>query len=34
MTAYGIAHLRPPAVLPEEVFQYLERCARTTSRAI
>ena len=25
MNAYGLAHLRPPAVLHEEVFQYLER---------
>jgi uncharacterized protein (DUF1330 family) len=29
MTAYGLAHLRPPAVLPEEVFQYLERIQAT-----
>lgn len=29
MTAYGLAHLRPPAVLPEEVFQYLERIQET-----
>ncbi len=29
MTAYGIAHLRPPAVLPEDVFQYLERIQAT-----
>ncbi|MET8848801.1 DUF1330 domain-containing protein [Amycolatopsis sp. NPDC004625] len=25
MTAYGVAHLRPPAVLSEEVFEYMER---------
>lgn len=29
MTAYGIAHLRPPAALPEEVFEYLERIQAT-----
>ncbi|MBE8520232.1 DUF1330 domain-containing protein [Amycolatopsis sp. H6(2020)] len=29
MTAYGLAHLRPPAVLPEEVFEYLERIQAT-----
>ncbi|MEV4142072.1 DUF1330 domain-containing protein [Amycolatopsis sp. NPDC049691] len=29
MTAYGLAHLRPPAVLHEEVFQYLERIQAT-----
>ncbi|MEU4524983.1 DUF1330 domain-containing protein [Amycolatopsis sp. NPDC024027] len=29
MTAYGLAHLRPPAVLPEEAFQYLERIQAT-----
>lgn len=27
--AYGIAHLRPPAVLHEEVFEYLERIQAT-----
>lgn len=29
MTAYGLAHLRPPAVLPEDVFRYLERIQAT-----
>ncbi|MFJ1763989.1 DUF1330 domain-containing protein [Amycolatopsis sp. NPDC088138] len=29
MNAYGIAHLRPPAVLPEDVFEYLERIQAT-----
>ncbi|ADJ44071.1 hypothetical protein AMES_2248 [Amycolatopsis mediterranei S699] len=29
MTAYGLARLRPPAVLPEEVFEYLERIQAT-----
>jgi uncharacterized protein (DUF1330 family) len=29
MTAYGIAHMHPPAVLPEEVFEYLERIQAT-----
>ncbi|MEQ0564754.1 DUF1330 domain-containing protein [Amycolatopsis sp. NEAU-NG30] len=29
MNAYGLAHLRPPAVLPEEVFRYLERIQAT-----
>ncbi|WP_370972448.1 DUF1330 domain-containing protein [Amycolatopsis sp. cg9] len=29
MTAYGLAHLRPPAELSEEVFQYLERIQAT-----
>ncbi|VVJ16671.1 Uncharacterised protein [Amycolatopsis camponoti] len=29
MTAYGLAHLRPPAVLPEDVFEYLERIQAT-----
>ncbi|WP_103351472.1 DUF1330 domain-containing protein [Amycolatopsis sp. CA-128772] len=29
MTAYGVAHLRPPAQLPEEVFEYLERIQAT-----
>ncbi|MEV4054420.1 DUF1330 domain-containing protein [Amycolatopsis sp. NPDC049688] len=29
MTAYGVAHLRPPAVLSEEVFEYLERIQAT-----
>ncbi|UOZ11221.1 DUF1330 domain-containing protein [Amycolatopsis sp. WQ 127309] len=29
MTAYGIAHLRPPAVLPEDVYRYLERIQAT-----
>ncbi|WP_410568848.1 DUF1330 domain-containing protein [Amycolatopsis sp. cmx-4-61] len=29
MTAYGVAHLQPPAVLPEEVFEYLERIQAT-----
>lgn len=24
MTAYGVAYLRPPTVLQEEVFEYLE----------
>lgn len=29
MTAYGVAHLRPPTVLPEQVYQYLERIQAT-----
>ncbi|WP_158888059.1 DUF1330 domain-containing protein [Amycolatopsis anabasis] len=29
MTAYGLAHLRPPPVLPEEVYQYMERIQAT-----
>ncbi|MEU3768180.1 DUF1330 domain-containing protein [Amycolatopsis keratiniphila] len=29
MTAYGIAHLRPAAVLAEEVFEYMERIQAT-----
>ncbi|WP_328614646.1 DUF1330 domain-containing protein [Amycolatopsis sp. NBC_00355] len=29
MTAYGIAHLRPPEVLHEDVFEYLERIQAT-----
>ncbi|WP_033261973.1 DUF1330 domain-containing protein [Amycolatopsis vancoresmycina] len=29
MTAYGVAHLRPPAVLSEEVFEYMERIQAT-----
>jgi uncharacterized protein (DUF1330 family) len=29
MTAYGLAHLRPPAELPEDVFRYLERIQAT-----
>ncbi|HKN52253.1 MAG TPA: DUF1330 domain-containing protein [Amycolatopsis sp.] len=29
MTAYGLAHLRPPAVLAEQVFEYLERIQAT-----
>src|SRR5256885_5225032 len=29
MTAYGLAHLRPPTVLHDEVFQYMERIQAT-----
>ena len=29
MNAYGIAHLRPPTVLAEQVFEYLERIQAT-----
>ena len=29
MTAYGLAHLRPPAVPHEDVFRYLERIQAT-----
>ncbi|ANN19020.1 hypothetical protein SD37_27615 [Amycolatopsis orientalis] len=29
MTAYGLVHLRPPAVTAEEVFEYLERIQGT-----
>lgn len=29
MTAYGLAHLRPPASLPEQVFEYMERIQAT-----
>jgi uncharacterized protein (DUF1330 family) len=29
MPAYGLAHLRPPAVLHEEVYEYLERIQAT-----
>lgn len=29
MTAYGLAHLRPAAVLAEEVFEYMERIQAT-----
>jgi uncharacterized protein (DUF1330 family) len=29
MTAYGVAHLRPPAVLAGQVFEYMERIQAT-----
>ena len=29
MTAYGLAHLRPPAVLAAQVYEYLERIQAT-----
>ena len=29
MTAYALAHLQPPATLPEEVFTYMERIQAT-----
>jgi hypothetical protein len=32
MTAYGLAHLRPTAVLAEEVFEYMERIQAPWSR--